>query len=161
MEMNTSLRITWAKAFGEIYCHHASLFIPYTVSLFSPEVVLVGVKVRNNMISKSVVVRSFDTVFQNYLPCSIIDGALDIPLKSTPIIEALSLNSWTKLKGKLRGTQKEYPLNMFYRIDSEEPVVLTFSSLNGETPYTMSEHLFSTMKDGDTVDITINIQELQ
>ena len=156
MQDKPSLHITWAKAFGEIYCHHATLFIPSRASLFCPETICVGITVRNNIVTKGEVTSSFDTREQNYLPCSPVDGGLEVPLNSTPIIEALSLNSWTKLKGNVRGTQKMYPLNMFYISETDGTQLLPFNTEEAVTPYMMSEHLFRSMKDGDKVESIIS-----
>lgn len=156
--MNVKLNITWGKAFGEIYCHHASLCIPYkNDNLFSPENIRVGVTIRTNVIEKGEIVGKSDRTIANYLPCNFSDCTLVIPLNSTPIIEGISLNSWTSLKGGKKGTHKEFPISILYQIGEEDEVVIPFNHEKAETPYIISENKFSDLQDGDKVEVSINL----
>ncbi len=156
--INHSLNITWGKAFGEIYCHHASLTIPYKgMSLFNPEIVQISLTVRTNNIEKGVISGYSDKTIRNYLPCSPVNDGLIVPLNSTPIIDAISLNSWTSLKGGDRGTLKEFPICIAYKIAEDEEIVLPFNHVKGEIPYILSEPQFVGMKDGDKIEVTIKL----
>lgn len=153
-----TLHITWGKAFGEIYCHHASLFIPYVSgSLFSPDIILVGVTVRANNIEKGEINGYSDKEIINYLPCNHVEGGLHIPLNSTPIIDGISLNSWTSLKNGERGAHKEFPIRLIYQVGTDEVNELPFNHSASQTPYILSEKHFSNIKDGEKVDVTINL----
>ena len=72
------LDITWAKAFDEVYCHHASLFIPFVQeSLFdAPELVKIGVTVRYNTVKGRKIISTSCSDFQEFLPCAQTDGVL-------------------------------------------------------------------------------------
>lgn len=155
---NHILHITWGKAFGEIYCHHASLTIPYDeISLFTPEIVRISLSIRTNNIEKGTITGHSDKTVTNFLPCKSINGGLLIPLNSTPIIDGLSLNSWTSLKGGERGTMKEFPISISYKMGDFPEIVLTFNHEKSETPYIISEPKFVDMKDGDKVEVTIKL----
>lgn len=152
-----TLYITWSKAFGEIYCHHAELFIPYvSSSLFSPDIVRVGVTVRFNNIEKGEIIGYSDKDIVNYLPCNPVDGGLQIPLNSTPIIEGLSLNTWTSLKNGERGAHKEFPLHLTYQVGTDDIKKLAFNHNASQTPYILGEKHFAKLKDGENVDVIIN-----
>lgn len=152
------LDLVWAKAFGEVYCHHASLFIPYTMeSLFMPELITIGVTIRMNIIDKRKIKTAVDRRIEQYLPCKVVDGGIQVPLNSSSIIESLCINSWTYLKNGERGQQKEYPINIFYRIDEDEIVTIPFNS-NVGTPYLYCESSFGDLKDGDTIESTIQLE---
>ncbi len=155
MKRQNSLNVTWAKASGEVYCHHASINIPFKASLFPPEIVYVGVTVRTNIIQKKKIVKSFDKRISRFLPCKVEDDILVIPINSASIIEGLSLNSWTSLKHKGRGTPKEIPINVFYKVEEDPEVSLTFDYKNGKTPYLIGEPDFINLKDGDKIDSLI------
>lgn len=155
---NHILNIVWGKAFGEIYCHHASLTIPYEeMTLFHPNIVQVKVTVRTNIIEKGLISGHFDKTVTNYLPCTPVQGGLFIPLNSTPIIEGISLNSWTSLKGGDRGTLKEFPTCISYKVEDNEEVSLQFNHDEEKIPYMISEPKFVGMKDGEQVEITIKL----
>lgn len=157
MHTKPTLNITWGKAFGEIYCHHATLHIPYqSETLFSPEIIRVGVTIRTNIIEKGEIVGKSDKTISNYLPCSSSNGMLIVPLNSTPIIDGLSLNSWTSLKNGERGAHKEFPINLLYKIGDNEDVILPFNHEASETPYILSEGKFINLNDGEKTEITIN-----
>lgn len=154
---NHSLNITWGKAFGEAYCHHASFIIPYNeVSLFTPKIVRVGVTIRCNMIKKQKVVNYIDKRIWNCLPCLIKDGAIEVLLNSSQILEALSLNSWTSLKDNVRGTQKEFPINIFYNLEDTGEIILPFDYDHAGTPYMIMEPKLVDMADGDKIDSAIS-----
>lgn len=155
---NHILNITWGKAFGEIYCHHASLTIPSEeMSLFQPEIVRISLTIRTNNIEKGVISGYSDKSVTNFLPCKPINGSLLLPLNSTPIIDGISLNSWTSLKGGDRGTMKEFPICISYKIGDNEETILSFNHEKAEIPYIISEPQFVGMKDGDKVDVTIKL----
>lgn len=150
------LNITWGKAYGESYCHHSSIFIPYqSLSLFSPEIIHIGVTVRTNIIEKGKITRSIDKRIAYYLPCVNVDGGLNVPLNSSQIIEALCLNSWTSLKDNIRGSQKEFPINMFYKLEDSDDVILPFDYEHAGTPYMAIESKLADMADGDKIDSII------
>lgn len=154
---NTRHRLdtTWAKAFDEIYCHHASLFIPYRPeSLFDiPDIIMIGVTVRYNNVKKRKIISTSCSDFQNFLPCHNANGGLIVPINSAKLIDALSINSWTSLKGGKRGTQKEFPTRIFYVIGDKDPVSLPFET--DATPYLAAENKFSNIVDDKTVDTSI------
>lgn len=155
MTTKHALSVVWAKAFGDIYCHHASLFIPYfSTSLFPPENVLVGITVRTNIIEKGKTTKSIDSRVARFLPCKLIDGGIEVALNSSAIIDAISLNSWTSLRDGSRGKQKEFPINMFYKIENDE-VLLTFGHNNTMTPYLICEDKFAALTDGDKIEAII------
>ena len=155
--MKPILNITWGKAFGEIYCHHATLHIPFqNDTLFSPEIIRIGVTIRANVIEKGEVVGKSDKTIYNYLPCRCSDGMLVVPLNSTPIIEGISLNSWTSLKGGERGTHKEFPIAVVYQIGDEDEIAMPFNHEKAESPYILSESKFANLQDGDKIDVSIN-----
>lgn len=149
------LDITWAKAFGEVYCHHASLFIPFVQeSLFDvPSLVKVGVTVRYNTVKVRKIISTSCSDFQRFLPCCQTDGGLIVQINSAPIIDALSLNSWTTLKNGKRGTQKEFPTRIFYVIGDNEPSELPFKAVS--TPYLVAEDQLSGLADGEKLNSTI------
>lgn len=149
------LDITWARAFGEIYCYHASLVIPFIPkSLFdAPELVKIGVTVCGNTVKGKKIISTSCSDIQYFLPCVQTEEGLIVQINSAPLIDAISLNSWTTLKDGKRGTQKEYPTHIFYSINENEPVVLPFST--GSTPYLAAEEQISGLADGKTLDTTI------
>jgi len=157
---NHSLNITWGKAFGEIYCHHASLTIPYKgTSLFNPDIVKICLTIRTNNIEKGIVSGFSDKTIEKYLPCSPANDGLVAHLNSTPIIDGISLNSWTSLKGGDRGTLKEFPICLAYKIADQEEIDLPFDHVKGEIPYIMSEPQFIGMNDGDKLEVTIKLNQ--
>lgn len=149
--------ITWAKAFGEVYCHHATLFIAFfSDTLFTPYIVRVGVRSRNNMIEKGVIANSSEKQVAYYLPCTYKQDMMIVPLNSTQIIDNLSLDSWSTLKDGSRGAHKEYPLSLFYRFDdSSDDINHLFKHEENLTPFLLSEKYFNRLKDGEQVDVTI------
>lgn len=151
------LNITWSKAYGESYCHHASLFIPFqSFSLFLPEIILIGVTVRKNIIEKRKITKSIDKCIAFYLPCVNVDGGLIVPLNSSQIIEALCLNSWTSLKDNVRGSQKDFPINMFYKLEDSDEVILPFDYNHAGTPYMIIEPKLAELAEGDKIDSIIS-----
>lgn len=151
------LDITWSKAYGEPYCHHASLFIPYhSTSLFLPEKVYIGVTVRKNIIGKGEITKSVDKRIAYYLTCSDADGGLVVPIISPQILEALSVNSWTTLKDNVRGSKKEFPINMFYKFDDGDEVLLPFDYEHVGHPYMLIEYELENIADGEKIDSVIN-----
>lgn len=149
------LDITWAKAFGEVYCHHASLFIPFVQeSLFdAPDIVKTGVTVRYNTVKGRKIISTSCSDFQKFLPCAQTDGGLIAQLNSSQLIDAISLNSWTSLKNGKRGTQKEFPTRIFYTIEDNNPVDLPFKA--DATPYLVAEDQLSRLADGEKLDTKI------
>lgn len=149
------LDITWGKAFDEIYCSHASLFIPFVQeSLFdTPELVRIGITVRYNTVKGRKIVSTFCRDFQYYLPCNQTEGGLIVKMNSSTLIDAIGLNSWTVLKYKKRGTQKEFPTRVFYTIGERGLVELPFTA--NETPYLSAEEILSTLKEGEKIDTSI------
>lgn len=149
------LDITWAKAFGEAYCHHASLFIPFVQkSLFdAPELVKIGVTVRYNTVKGRKIISTSCSDFQKFLPCTQTDGGLIAQLNSSQLIDAISLNSWTSLKNGKRGTQKEFPTRIFYTIGDNITIDLPFKA--DATPYLVAEDQLSGLADGEKLDTKI------
>lgn len=164
------LDITWAKAFGEAYCHHASLFIPFVQeSLFdAPEIIKVGITVYSTSFKREredgispktgrkikwkVTKIEHHDVTHKYFPCSIVDGGLLVSLNSAPLIEALGLNRWTTLGDGSDGYHKEFPEKIFYTIGVEDTVEITFDYERGNTPYLANKSKISKIKDGETID---------
>lgn len=158
MEKHTILRITWGKAFDEIYCHHASLFIPYiSSSLFPPEFVRVGVTVRDNIIEKGKIVFYNDRTSSCYLRCTIIENGLDIPLNDALLLNGLSIDSWTKLRNGHRGIHKNFPISLFYQLPNTDPIFISINHAQKRTPYLISEPKFAGLKNGDKIDVEILI----
>lgn len=156
MNKAAALNITWAKAFDEAYCHHASIFIPYiSTSLFNPEIVYVGVTTRTKVIVNGRIKSASDKVVANYLPCNIVNGGLEVPLNASSIIESLALNSWTTLKNGSRGKLKEFPVNIFYQIEAQPLVTLSFNYDNNGTPYLLHEEKIEQLNNGDEIDLSI------
>ncbi len=153
------LELTWAKAYGEIYCHHASLFIPQNNSLFSPDTVYIGITIRTNIIEKGNIISSIDNKIDNFLHCIPIVGGLRIPLNSTKIIEAISLNSWTTLKGKKRGTPKEFPLSFSYKVENCEEQYFYFDIDNNSTPYLACEDNFAQLREGEKFNVALKLEQ--
>lgn len=159
MNSNHLLAITWAKAFDEVYCHHASLFIPYPKdSGIYPEIIKIGFSLRTNIIEKKKIVSFYDIRKDFYLMPQAVDEGLTINLNSTPIVEALALNLWTTVKDNKRGSLKEFPTYLFYQIDDMEEVSLPFSQIKGGTPYLYSESNFAEMNNGDMIDVKIPLE---
>ena len=149
------LQIVWAKAFDEVYCHHASLFIPDTSnSLFPPEFVCVGVESRKRVLLKKKM-KNIDEEVSNYLPVTPIDDGLLVPLNSTQIIDAISLNSWSTFKTGKRKELKEFPISIFYKIDSGEKITLPFNFKEKKIPYLLFESQFGDISDGEKVESKI------
>lgn len=158
MESKHLLSITWGKAFDEIYCHHASLSIPYHPdSLFAPEYVRIGITIRTNIIKKKKIDKSLDAQISKYLPCALSGQSLIVALNDTAIVDALCLNSWSSLKNNKRGTPKQIPVNISYSIDGIEEFVLPFDIGNNGTPYLMFEKEFESMANGDKIDTNISL----
>lgn len=149
------LDITWASAFGEIYCHHASLFIPFIPkSLFdAPDLVEIGVTVHGNIVKGGEIISTSCRNIQYFLPCVQTNEGLIVQINSAPLIDAICLNSWTTLKDGKRGTQKEFPTRIFYTIKDKETVELSFSV--DTTPYLSAEDQLSELAEGQTLDTTI------
>lgn len=153
MIKNPRLHITWAKAFGEIYCHHASLHIPYTgSSLFPPELIQVGITVRTNIVSNDKINGHYDNRFECYLPCRVVDDVITVQLNSTSIVENISMNSWTTFKSGERKSIKSFPIDMSYRIADGEKIILPFAPEKGKTPVLVCEHSFDQLTDTDMQD---------
>lgn len=152
------LDITWSKAFDEVYCHHASMFIPFVPkSRFDvPELVKLGVTVRYNTVKGRKIKSTSSSDFQKYLPCVQTDGGLIVHINSTSLIDALSLNSWTSLKNGKRGTLKEFPTCIFYSIGYRAKVKLPFSS--DATPYLSAEKQLHELADGEKLDTSIILE---
>ena len=149
------LHIVWAKAFDEIYCHHASLFIPdVSNSLFPPELVCVGVESRKKVLLKKKK-KNIDKEVSNYLPVTQFEGGLLVPLNSTQIVDAISLNSWSMFKTGKRKELKEFPTSIFYKIDSGEKITLPFNFKEKKTPYLLFESQFGDISGGDKVESKI------
>lgn len=149
------LQITWAKAFDEVYVHHASLFIPVASgSLFPPEYILFGVNKRAKILHKKKM-KDIDTRVANYLPVSQTEDGLLVQLNSSPIIEALGLNTWTFFKTGKRKQLKEFPVNLFYSIDGGEEITLPFNLKEKGTPYLLFEHKFESLSEGETIESKI------
>ena len=142
------LLITWAKAFNDVYCHHASLEIPYHgSSLFPPETIKIGLSIRSNNIVKSVVKSFYDNHVYFYLPCVVSQYSLAVPLNAEDIVSALELNSWSMLRSGKRAAPKSYLLALSYVLPDREEISYTFEAEH--TPYMECEHRFMTMADGD------------
>ncbi len=149
------LQISWAKAFDEIYVHHASLFIPVASgSLFPPEYIQFGVNKRAKILHKKKM-KDIDTRVTNYLPVSQIEDGLLVQLNSSPIIEALGLNTWTFFKTGKRNQLKEFPVNLFYSIDGGEEITLPFNLKEKGIPYLLFEREFGDLENGAMVETKI------
>ena len=148
MSTHTKLHITWAKAFNEVYCHHASLEIPYhSSSLFPPETIKIGLSIRRNNIVKKVVQSSYDSLVYFYLPCILSNDSILVPLNAEYIVSAIELNSWSKLRSGKRAAPKSYLLALSYELPGGQEFTYTFET--GHTPYLECESRFETMVDGD------------
>lgn len=149
------LYITWAKAFGEIYCHHAYLFIPFVPeSLFDfPNLAKICVTVRYNTIKDRKIISSSCYDVQQLLPCLQVKDGLRVDINSAKLIDAMCLNSWTTLRDGSRGSQKEFPTRILYSFDDKDPVELPFA--HDATPFLMFEKRFADLSDGDKFDTTI------
>lgn len=159
--MNTNiLKITWAKAFGDIYCHHATLEIPISlISTEIPSIIKIGYVIRTNNIQQKKVNSYSEISHEEFLPGVLKDNMIIVHLNSTPIVEMLALNSWTTLKNGVRGTLKEYPVEMYYQIGDNVQVHLPFSQLLEGTPFLFSEPRFIEMNDGDKVNVVLNLED--
>lgn len=154
-----SLIITWAKAFGDVYCHHASLFIPtFVKSLFTPEIVKVSVRIRLNTIEKGEVKSFSDKTISRFLPVKFENQSMLIPLNSTEILECLCENEWTTLKGGKRGAPKSFPLSISVSSEGINPMDYSFLSDKGQFPFTICEGVFDDLNDSDKVDTKIILQ---
>ena len=128
----------------------------FSDTLFTPYIVRVGVRSRNNMIEKGVIANSSEKQVAYYLPCTYKQDMMIVPLNSTQIIDNLSLDSWSTLKDGSRGAHKEYPLSLFYRFDdSSDDINHLFKHEENLTPFLLSEKYFNRLKDGEQVDVTI------
>ena len=154
-----SLNITWGKAFGDVYCHHASLFIPtFVESLFTPEIVKVSVRIRLNTIEKGEVKSFSDKTISRFLPVKFENQSMLIPLNSTEILECLCENGWTTLKGGKRGAPKSFPLSISVSSEGINPMDYSFLSDKGQFPFTICEGVFDALNDSDKVDTKIILQ---
>lgn len=154
-----SLCITWAKAFNEIYCHHASLTLPLVInSLFAPEIAKVSVNVRFNTIEKGVVKNFSDKTISRYLPVKFDNQSIIIQLNSTEILDSLCENGWTTLKGGKRGAPKSFPLAI--SVSLEDTIVSEFPFLyeSGKFPFTICETVFNSLNDSEKVETTIYLE---
>lgn len=157
MKPNPILKITWGKAFDEIYGHHASLFIPYeSQSLFPPETVWVGVTIRTNEIIKKKIASYSESTFSYHLKCEILADGISVPLNSSQLLDGICVDSWTILKDGIRGTHKQFPVSIFYSIPGEIPVTINFDHENSDTPFLKSEPKLKGLQNGDTIDVSIN-----
>lgn len=156
--LSHQLNITWAKAFGEIYCHHATLTIPFTeLSLFQPEIVQISLTIRTNLIENGAITGYSDKIIKSYLPCKSIDGGLIIPLNSTSIIDGICLNSWTSLKNGERGTLKEFPICISYKVGNNEEKIMTFNYDKFEIPYIISEPQIAEIQESEKIEVIIKL----
>lgn len=150
------LGIVWGKAFGEIYCHHAYFSAP--ISNTSPsqsEYAKICVFVRQNIIEKGKITRFSDSSVSSFLKADMNSGRMNIPLNSPEILDALCENGWTSLKDGKRGAPKSFPLSFGFSINDEEMSIFNFSHETGKFPFTISEGLFSTMKEEDKIETII------
>ena len=155
------LRITWAKAFDEVYCHHASLFVPReSQSLFPPEVVRIGVVARTNIVEDKKVKSYYNQTESCYLPCDIVADGFDVLITSTSLIDKICLDSWTTLKNKARGIHKQFPTAIFYQIHGEPQRVFPIDFENWNTPYLLSEPKILELKEGEKVDVEISLDKI-
>lgn len=162
MTKNHILSLTWAKAFGDIYCHHASLLIPYKpASIFPPQVIRIGLTIRTNMIQKGKIITHIDSTTTVYLPCELSDDGLSVALNSTAIVDGIGSDSWTSLKGGRRGTPKSYPIKLSYHIEDNDEVSYEFDTEKLRTPYLLSEENFKQLKDGEQIDVEINLDNYE
>lgn len=154
-----SLNITWGKAFGDVYCHHASLFIPtFVESLFTPEIVKVSVRIRLNTIEKGEVKSFSDKTISRFLRVKFENQSMLIPLNSTEILECLCENGWTTLKGGKRGAPKSFPLSISVSSEGINTMDYSFLSDKGLFPFTICEGVFDALNDSDKVNTKIILQ---
>lgn len=150
------LSIAWGKAYGNVYCHHAVLSIPYeSDSLFEPEIAEINVKVRMNRIENTVIKSFTDKVISFFLPCSYKDGRCIVPLNSPELIKALCENEWTKLKDGVLGAPKSHPLSISVTLESQPVTCFEFNHADGKYPYTLCEDHFKQLSNGQTIETAI------
>lgn len=145
---STCLEITWAKSFGEVYCHHASVWFKGSQnSLFAGNLAKVSLKLRQNMIEKGVIKSFTDKVITKYLPSRNTLDRVMVELNDPSILDALCENGWTSLKGGKRGAPKSFPLSLSVEIEGYDPVYMEFVTTKGLYPFTISEPNFPSLKD--------------
>lgn len=155
---NHKLRLKWSKAFGELYCWDAALYIPYQHhSLFPPEYIRVGVTMRSNDIKEGKVMGHYDRTVDRYLPCKVGDTHLELLLAHPSLIDGLSLDGWTSAKKK-GNVLKDFPVSMFYQLPDEDVITLPFDYESQRTPFLISKPLISNLKDGEKIDVEILLE---
>lgn len=150
------LNIVWAKAFDEIYCHHAYLtfsFIPGEL-LFN-EYFKISVGIRQQTIEKGKVKNFTDKVVSAHIPGIYNDGKITIPLNSVKILDSLCENGWTSLKNGERGTTKSFPLYISIDHDNTNPFEYSFQHSEGKFPFTICENEFNKLNNDEKLETII------
>lgn len=111
------LRLTWHNSPFETYCHHASIEIQHSPTLFSPEFVRVDIKAHTAKVNKGKIVGGYDKVHTFHLPCVDNGDRLSLPLDHPDVIDLLLLNIWTKPKQNPDGTYKTPPALKCYPLE--------------------------------------------
>lgn len=152
------LKITWAKAFNEIYCHHASLYIPFiSDSLFSPELVKITVHVRENIIEKGGITGFVAKSISRFFPIMYENNYIKIDLKTPEILDSLCENGWTRLKSGERGLPKSFPLSIESSIDGKEPAIFDFKYELGLYPFTICENFLNDLQESQKIQFEIEL----
>lgn len=154
----STLDITWGKAFGEAFCRHIILTLPYeSTSLFNPEIAKVTIHVRSNNIEKGRIESFSDSMVSRYLPVKFENSNMVIPLNSTEIISALCESSWTKLKTGERNVLKSFPLSFSVDLEGKNIAEFKFSYENGLYPVTLSEPYTNKLNDNEKIKVIITL----
>lgn len=154
------LKIIWAKAFNEVYCHHASLNFPFfPVGLFPDTYFKVSVKIRQQVIEKGNVKSFSDKIVSAHLEGNYNnDNTVLIPLNSVRILDGLCENEWTSLKNGERGKTKSFPLSISVENDNKKHLEFSFHHLEGKFPFTICESEFNKLSDDEKLETIIVLQ---
>lgn len=153
------LLISWAKAFDEIYCHHAYLKLPFDANNNDlDEVAKVSLKIRLNIIENGEISSHWDKTISRFLPVKKEEDNIIVPIDSIDILDGLCENGWTTLKGGKRGAPKSFPLSIsvtFEKNKDSDNTDFPFLHTEGKFPYTICEQFFNDLQNSQKIDISI------
>ena len=154
-----ALKIVWAKAFKEVYCHHASLTFPYVpAELFPSDYFKISVGVRQQTIDKGKVKNFNDKIISSHMPGIYEDGIVTVPLNSVQILDCLCENGWTSLKNGKRGATKSFPLSITVHNDNKKHLEFLFHHLESKFPFTICENEFNKLNNDEKLETVIELR---
>lgn len=148
---SSKLAVVWHKVLQEIYCHSAVLdIINPPLNLFSRQCIKVQIETCVLRFDNGDEVDKICYKFWSFLPYTIsANNTVRVPLNSESLINALSLDTWTK-GGKL----KEYPCKLSIYLDGQ---ILTWDFDPYNNPHQLLLKHMDSLAEGGKMQVTINL----